>query len=87
MFTSQPFVETKFIGPTNFRPARVKVTHLTTGKSKTFSWDHGKNAAEMHEYAARKMLAESGDHWIVTGDLLACGTKRGYIFTVKPVKL
>lgn len=83
MFRSQPFAETKFIAPTNFRGARVKATNITSGKSVTIPWDHDKDSGENHEKAARKVLALS-EGWIVTGELIACGTKKGYIFTVKP---
>lgn len=82
MFRSQPFAETKYIGPTNYRVARIKATNVTSGKSVVIPWEDGKSASENHEAAARKALSLS-EGWIVTGELLACGTKKGYIFTVR----
>lgn len=66
-------VTTTYLGPTNFRGSRVKVTHLTTGESKTISWDDALNVLDNHTAAARLILG--------AGPLLAVSDfKRGYVF-------
>lgn len=63
-------ISTKFIGPTNYRGARVKA-YTPTGKSITVAWDHEKNSIENHQRAAaecfkRFFLNESPDRvpWV-----------------------
>lgn len=84
----QVFVETKFIGPTNQRGARIKVINVTSRKSIYVGFHSGPANADAHEYAARiflNMLALETDKQggPFEGDLLSCGTKLGYIFTEK----
>ena len=53
-------ITTKFIGPTNWRGARVKATS-TSGASVTIPWDHALGIDENHERAA-DALARKLDH-------------------------
>lgn len=46
---------TKYIGPTNFKGARVKATS-TSGKSITVSWNHEMNADGNHRAAMIELL-------------------------------
>lgn len=48
--------ETKFLGPTNTRGARVSATHLTTRVRKVLPWDHAKDVLENHARVARLVL-------------------------------
>ena len=52
-----PAIETKFLGPTNTRGARIMATiYLSYGKAKTvFEWDHRMGTEENHLHAARKL--------------------------------
>jgi len=85
--TYQPFVHTRYLGPTNFRPARVKAQHLSNGQTLIISWDHALNALDNHLAAAQALLAEvataGGDTREPATDFVCCGTQdsRGYIFT------
>lgn len=49
-------IVTKYIGPTNTRPGRVKAT--CDAATKTFDWNHAWNVERNHTEAARK-LADS----------------------------
>ena len=46
-------IVTKFLGPTNFRGARIKAT-IPSGKSVTLHWDHALDSSENHLRAAAK---------------------------------
>lgn len=55
-------VRTAYIGPTNYKPGRVKAWSLGAGNRPGFrivvSWDHGKDVRENHEAAAVALLAK-----------------------------
>lgn len=48
-------IQTKFIGPTETRGARVKA--WVKGHAATVSWDHGLEVVDNHASAARKLVA------------------------------
>jgi len=83
----QTFVETKFIGPTNQKGARIKAINVTTRKSLYIGFHTAPNHIDAHEHAARLLLGvdnETGKQGeVYAGDLLSCGAKQGYMFTVK----
>lgn len=90
-YTYQPFVRTRYFGPTNFRGSRVKATNVNTGASITVSWDHALDVAENHMAAAlalyvRLPLAFGAE---VPESFVMCGTKdqRDYIFTEAPKQI
>ena len=60
-------IETKFLGPTNFRGARVKAT--AQAASVMVSWDHALNVDENHAAAARALAEKMGweGAWIAGG--------------------
>lgn len=66
-------IETKYLGPTNFRGSRVKA--FTRDLSVTIEWDDALNIADNH-MAAIKALCEKQDwNWNMTlGE-----TGRGYV--------
>jgi len=47
-------IETKFLGPTNTKGARVKATAQCG--SKTIPWDHSKNPEDNHKAAAEALI-------------------------------
>ena len=57
-------IETKYLGPTNFRGARIKAT--AQAGSITVGWDHALNVEENHDAAARAFILRYGWHgsWI-----------------------
>lgn len=76
-------ITTKYIGPTNYRPSRVKAkAHYG---SVTISWDHALNTDENHEQAARALIAKrlAGPDYDYTLEILAMGINaddNGYTF-------
>lgn len=56
-------IVTRFLGPTNFRGARVKAT--ADAGSITVSWDYALGISENHERAALALAAKMrwGDAW------------------------
>ena len=83
-------IETRYLGPTNTRPGRIKAS--AWAGSVTVDYDHGLNADENHRAAAMALAAKCGAHaeqfggksiwtegtWTQGGN--AKGT--GYVFTV-----
>lgn len=68
---------TKFLGPTNARPSRIKVTSFSG--SIIVNWDHAFNVAENHVLAADKLIKMRGwDGGKFHGGLLPDDT--GYAF-------
>ena len=67
-----PMVVTKFLGPTNYRGARVKATHVTTLDSVTTNWDHGLDVSDNHEIAAAELMGKEPTY--------RASTDSGYIF-------
>jgi hypothetical protein len=49
---------TKWLGPTNFKPGRIKAT--ADAGSLTMSWDHGLNADANHRKAAEALRNKLG---------------------------
>lgn len=72
-------IETKYLGPTNFRGSRIKA-YTVNGQSLTVSYDNALNSDEMHRSAAEALRDENG--W--TGELIAGSTKTGYVFVFVP---
>jgi hypothetical protein len=52
-------VETRFVGPTNYRGPRVAGKHLLTGKRVMRPWQHELGSIENHDMAARAVLGEA----------------------------
>jgi len=61
-------IVTKFLGPTNTRPSRIKAT--CQARSITLSWEHAWNPMGNHRAAAQALATQLGWHgrWI-EGDL------------------
>lgn len=61
-------ITTKYLGPTNYRGARVKAT--CEAGSVTVSWDHALGSEENHDAACRALALKLGWHgqWL-GGDL------------------
>ena len=57
-------IRTKYLGPTNYRPGRVKAT-MRTGRGDTLAatlgWDHSLRIYENHQAAMRAVLAKYDD--------------------------
>lgn len=51
-------IETKFLGPTNTRGARIKAA--LNGSSKTFAYAHELGSSENHIFAARQLAENFG---------------------------
>jgi len=77
-------IQTKFLGPTNFRGARIKATAMDSYRdervmSVTVGYDHALNGDENHRVAAEKLLPQvvrnPKDVHMVAG-----AWKRGYVF-------
>lgn len=78
-------IATKFIGPTNNRPSRVKATSFKG--SVTVSWDHSLTVLQNHREAVRALIQKqqlSYDFPSVYGEL-PDGT--GYTFCFKESKV
>lgn len=82
-------IQTRFIGPTNHRPARIQA-HVTEsaqdGKRRrvTVSWDHALNVNANHDAAAAALITKLG--W--GGRWLAGDTVEGrvYVRVVSPIR-
>lgn len=70
---------TKYLGPTNFRGARIIATS-ETGKRITREYNYGMGTVRNHSVVAAELARKLG----MTGELLAGSTKTGYVF-VSPV--
>lgn len=51
-------IRTKYLGPTNFRGARVKAT--CDAGSVTIPWDHAGNVEDNHRHAMAKLVRKLG---------------------------
>jgi hypothetical protein len=80
-YSYQAFVQTKWLGPTNHKCARVRATNVSSGATVVVSWDHGLNVSENHIAAARALLTKCDQPQ--PDGFLMCGTKdqTGYILT------
>lgn len=74
-------ITTRFIGPTNYRGARVKA-QAAVG-SITVSWDHALNATDNHKAAAKALADKYGWHgtWFSGG----MPDERGDVFVLADV--
>lgn len=76
-------IETRFLGPTNFRGSRYKAT--CDAGSLTLAADHSKGMEENHARVARALITKLG-WWHDTtrgdryGEWYIGGTKDGYVF-------
>ena len=68
-------IETRYVGPTNFRGARIVATS-ECGFRSVYDWDHELDQFANHREAARRFAAEH--EWF--GDWVGGATKRGYCF-------
>ena len=68
-------IETRYIGPTNFKGARIKADD-GDGNTLTISYPYELSGEDVHRKAAEGLRDKM--HW--TGDLLGGSTKRGYVF-------
>jgi hypothetical protein len=77
----QAFVQTKWLGPTNHKGARVRATNASSGATIVVSWDYALSTAENHIAAARALLTKC--YQPQPDSFLMCGTKdqTGYILT------
>lgn len=86
-------IETRFIGPTNHRSARVVASCCeqavdSSGNKRrklTLPWDHALNSEDNHRAIARALIAKLGwfhdsERGDTYGDWYAGGTERGYVF-------
>lgn len=73
-------IETKWLGPTNFRGARVKAS--AQAGSITIPWDHAKDVEDNHKAAARALAAKWGWEGCYVGGAKADDT--GYCFVLVP---
>jgi hypothetical protein len=76
-------ITTKFLGPTNFRGARIRAS--CEAMTITVETDHGLDAEENHQRAARLLIEKLGwFHDEARGDRygrwFGGGTKDGYVF-------
>jgi hypothetical protein len=68
--------ETKYIGPTDRKPARIRVKDHNTGRQRIASYPSGLEAWDAHRQAFVEYAALSGDH----GAYVAGATRTGYMF-------
>ena len=78
-------IQTKFLGPTNYRGDRIKATSMQTWSggrkpSVTIPYDYGSMNEENHRDAAERLLPEIVND-IRFIKLIAGACDRGYIFT------
>jgi TRAP-type C4-dicarboxylate transport system substrate-binding protein len=78
MYARQAIV-TKYLSPTNFRPARIKAT--AQAGSMTFEWNHGNNPDENHYKAALAFAKAKG--WDTDGHGFGALPSGGYVLTLK----
>lgn len=50
--TVQPFFVTRYLGPTDHRGARIRASHLTSGKAVTLPYDQALSDEDNHAKAA-----------------------------------
>ena len=78
-------IQTKFLGPTNYRGDRIKATGMDTfhadkrPRTITVSYDYGTTMKQMHRKAAELLLPQIVDE-PERVQLVAGSCERGYIF-------
>lgn len=76
-------IRTKYLGPTNNRPSRIKVIDEGWGdrsRSIVVPWDHALDVNENHKWAARVALLK----WEWYGRWVGGGLRDGMCFTCDP---
>lgn len=68
-------IETRYLGPTNYRGARVVARNVNTRTRKVVSWDHAIGAVENHERAAVALYGAPPAYYSSVGG-------GGYIFAM-----
>jgi hypothetical protein len=68
-------IQTKYIGPTNFRGSRIKASDGDKN-SITISYPYELSGEDVHRKAAEALRDKMG--W--TGNLIGGGLKNGYVF-------
>lgn len=77
--THRVAIQTRYIGPTNYRGSRYKA-YTESGRSITINAADNLSSAENHRAAALALQAKMG--W--TDDLIEGGTKEGYVYVADP---
>ncbi len=73
-------ISTKYLGPTNFRGARVKAVSAS-GHALTLSWDRAYDVEANHVFAARALAEKlSWTDGLGFDDWVGGSTKDGYVF-------
>ena len=80
-------IETKFLGPTNFRGSRIKAQAMdswSNGKreSVTVGYNYALNSEDNHLEAAKKLLPKISRPAFSDYHLEAGATERGYVFVI-----
>lgn len=75
-------IQTKFLGPTNFRGSRVKA--FCAAGSLIHSWDHSQNDFDNHQAAALKLQVKLG--WAEKNSLFAGSLKDGSLVFVQQAR-
>ena len=77
-------IETKFLGPTDYRGDRVKAFIPDwRGFTETAAYDYALSAFENHQKVAQTLADRFFNHYVKTDDpvtLVAGGVKRGYVW-------
>lgn len=73
----RPACETRFLGPTDHKGARVKATHLNTKASIVIPWDHAKGPDENHEAAAVALFLRERSYPEPSSKLYRCSIDGG----------
>lgn len=71
-------IETKYLGPTNYRGARIKAS--AQAGSVTISYDHALDVDDNHMRAAQALARKFGWFGVVFGGGNAKGTGNVYVF-------
>ena len=72
-YTGRQVIETKYLGPTNFKGARIRVK-ADAGKAVTVPWDYALNPADNHACACLRFQSVLGWDDERVGSSLANGT-------------
>jgi hypothetical protein len=71
-------IQTKYMGPTNFRGSRVKAE--CRAGSITLSWDDALNSDENHIKAAKALIKKLGWGFKILGAGSIKSSNKGYVF-------
>ncbi len=74
-------IETKYLGPTNYRGARIVAT-TANGQRHTVSYSYELSGEDVHRVAAEELARKMG--WLDKYRLIGGGTKAGYVFVFVP---